>query len=125
MTSWIIKSFLLKIIDKNTVHVQTEITAVDMGPVLTDFFATALEEAIATAFEAPLSEEENDKSMEELFMQSVSKPDWETVSNEVTIEVVRVGKEWKVNSDDNLVNALLGGLSDVVKEVEDTLNKMQ
>lgn len=99
-------------VDDTTVKVKTEITVTDMKPVLSEFFTNAMQYAFSTAFSNPQpTEEETNKKMEEMFIESASKEDLATVTNEVDITVVKTeNNEWKVKSDDTFADALLGGL---------------
>lgn len=99
-------------VDDTTVKVKTEITVTDMKPVLGEFFTNAMQYAFSTAFSNPQpTEEETNKKMEEMFIESASKEDLATVTNEVDITVVKTeNNEWKVKSDDTFADALLGGL---------------
>ena len=98
-------------IDNNTVTVKTEITAVDMKPVLTEYFQKALQYAFANAFADPQpSEEETNKKMEEIFIECISKEDLVMVKTEVDIKVIKTDKKWKIESSDELSNAMLGGV---------------
>lgn len=99
-------------VDETTVKVKTEITVTDMKPVLGEFFTNAMQYAFSTAFSNPQpTEEETNKKMEEMFIESASKEDLATVTNEVDITVVKTeNNEWKVKSDDTFADALLGGL---------------
>ena len=98
--------------DDNTVKVKTEITVTDMKPVLGEFFTNAMQYAFSAAFSNPQpTEEEINKKMEEMFIESASKEGLATVTNEVDITVVKTeNNEWKVKSDDTFADALLGGL---------------
>lgn len=111
-------------IDDNTVKVKTEITVTDMKPVLGDFFTKAMQYAFSTAFSDPQpNEEETNKKAEEMFIESASKGDLATVTNEVDIKVVKnKDGEWKVETDDTFANALLGGLLDAAKELGNAFN---
>ena len=99
-------------VDDTTVKVKTEITVTDMKPVLGEFFTNAMQYAFSTAFSNPQpTEEETNKKMEEMFIESASKEDLATVTNEVDITVVKTeNNEWKVKSDDTFADALHGGL---------------
>ena len=111
-------------IDDDTVKVKTEITVTDMKPVLGDFFTKAMQYAFSTAFSDPQpTEEETNKKAEEMFIESASKDDLATVTNEVDIKVVKnKDGEWKVETDDTFANALLGGLLDAAKELGSAFN---
>lgn len=113
-------------IDKNTVIVKTEITAIDMKPVLAEYFGKALQYAFANAFANPQpSEEETNKKMEEMFVECISKEDLAMVTNEVDIKVVKVDKKWKIESADELSNALLGGLAEAAEELGNSFNSAE
>ena len=113
-------------IDKNTVIVKTKITAVDMKPVLGEFFGKALQYAFANAFSNPQpSEEETNQKMEEIFIECVSKEDLAMVTNEVDIKVIKVDKKWKVESAEELSNALLGGLAQAAEEISNSFNSAE
>lgn len=107
-------------IDDSTVIVKTSITATDMKPVMGEFFTQAMQYAFSTAFsDTQPSEEEQNKKMEEILVECASKPDLATVTNEVDIKVVKnENKEWKIEADDTFVNAVLGGLMDAAKSLE-------
>ena len=113
-------------IDKNTVVVKTKITAVDMKPVLGEFFGKALQYAFANAFSNPQpSEEETNKKMEEMFIECVSKEDLAMVTNEVDVKVVKVDKKWKIESAEDLSDALLGGLAKAAEELNNSFNSAE
>ena len=106
-------------IDYNTVNVTTEITAIDMKPVLGEFFIAEMQCAFANAFANPQpTEEETNAKMEELFSASTTKPDLATVTNKVVIKVVKEDKNWKIVSDDAFVDAILGGMTAATEEIE-------
>lgn len=111
-------------IDDNTVKVKTEITVTDMKPVLGDFFTKVMQYAFSTAFSDPQpTEEETNKKAEEMFIESASKTDLATVTNEVDIKVFKnKDGEWKVETDDTFADALLGGLLDAAKELGSAFN---
>lgn len=111
-------------VDNETVIVKTKVTATDMKPVLGEFLAKALEYAFSNAFANPQpTKEETNKKMEEILVECASKPDLATVTNEVDIKVIKTeSKDWKIEADDAVVNALLGGLADAAKEMENAFN---
>ena len=111
-------------VDSETVIVKTKVTATDMKPVLGEFLTKALEYAFSNAFANPQpTEEETNKKMEEILVECASKPDLATVTNEVDIKVIKTeSKDWKIEADDAVVDALLGGLADAAKEMENAFN---
>ena len=110
--------------DDSTVIVTAEITNTDMKPVLGEFFAKALQYAFSNAFsDSQDSDEESNKKMEEMLIESLNKPDLATVTNTAYITVVKTeDKSWKIDSDDAFLNALLGGLYEAVKDMQNSLN---
>ena len=112
-------------VDDSTVVVKTKITATDMKPVMGEFFTQAMQYAFSTAFSSSQqpSEEEQNKKMEEILVECASKPDLATVTNEVDIKVAKTdSKEWKIEADDTFTNAILGGLMDAAKDLENAFN---
>ena len=113
-------------IDKNTVVVKTKIIAVDMKPVLSEFFGQALQYAFECAFSSTQpSEEEMNKKMEEMVIECVSKEDLSMVTSEVDIKVIKADKKWKIESSEELSNALLGGLAQAAEEISNSLNSAE
>lgn len=108
-------------IDNETVIVKTEITAIDMKPVLGEWFGAALQFAFENAFEK-ISEEESNNRMEELFVEAATKEDLATVTNTVDIKVVKVDNNWKVETDDKFIDSILGGLISASEELSNTFN---
>ncbi len=109
--------------DENTVIVKTEVTTTDMKPVVTDFFTEAFTYALSIAFKNPQpTEEETNKKMEEILVECASKPDLETVTNEIDIKVAKdENGEWKVDADETVVDTLLGGFVSAAKQMSDSL----
>lgn len=114
-------------IDKTTVVVTTEITNTDMKPVITEFFASALQYAFANAFANPQpSVEERSKKMEEMFIETINKPDRATVTNTADITVIKTeDKSWRIKSDDAFLNTLMGGLYEATKQIENSFNNAE
>ncbi len=110
--------------DDGSVSVKTEITATDMKPVLADLMLKAIEYSLSNAFADPApTEEEMNAKMQELFIESATKPDLATVTNTVDIKAAKTENgDWKIQGSDELVNALLGGMTDAALELSDALN---
>ena len=103
------------------VKVSLKITNVDMKPVLGEFMMQALQYAFSNmaADPAPTEEEMEAKYME-ILTECLSKDDLATVTNEVEVTVVDVNGEWKINVEETFANAMLGGLSDAAKELQNS-----
>lgn len=105
-------------IDENKVEVKLEITSVDMKPVVQDYFKKAIEYAFGTAMQEPQpTDEEMNAKMTELFLESATQEGLETITKEATVEVIKDGEEWKVEGNDEFLNALLGGLQEATEEL--------
>lgn len=114
-------------IDDSTVSVKTKITAIDMAPVMTEYLSKVFEYAIANAFAEPqLTDDEYTQKIEEFLIECLSKPDLATVTNEVDIKVVKTeNNEWKIETDANFLNALMGGLPDILDGLNEEFNSLE
>lgn len=113
-------------VDKNTVIVKTKITSVNMKPVLAEYIAAAFQFSLANAFANPQpTEEEQSNAMEKILNESFTKVDLEMITNEVDIKVINVDNEWKIESSDELANALLGGLPQVIEDMADSFAEIE
>ena len=63
--------------------------------------------------------------MMEMFTECVTKDDLAMVTNEVDIKVVKTEGEWKIESDDALSDALLGGLTEAAEELSKSMNNIE
>lgn len=113
-----------QIIDANNVSIKTKITTTDMKPVLGEFLTKSLEYVFSDALSDSQSvEEEMDEKFEEIFVECASKPDLASVTNEVDIKAVKAkGGKWKIETDDVLVNALLGGLTEAAEGIQNSFS---
>jgi hypothetical protein len=78
-----------------------------------------MQEALAQAF----SGEETDdaaveKEMTNKLIAGVNEPSAKKVTNKVKINLVKVNGDWKVDVDQELLNALTGGLTSIGEEME-------
>lgn len=109
-------------LDGENVDVTARITAPDMEVAVGDFFSKAIEFALENAFsETPLSDEESAAEIERIFIEATEKEDLGTVTNEVTVKVVKTDEGWKVNSDEAFVDAVTGGMMTALKEMENSM----
>ncbi len=110
-------------IDSKNVHVKTEITAVDMKSLLIEYFPDTVEYMFSVAFAYPQpTEEEIDAKLEEMFIDKISETELSTVTTEVIIQVYKDGGDWKIQPDDDFVDAVFGKLQAAIEELEKTLN---
>lgn len=107
-------------LDGNTVDVRMEITTVDMGKVMQNYFVKMLEYAFSNM---DASEEEMDGKAEELLEDCIREVGDETVTNETTVTVLKGDDGWKVETSDEFINALLGGLPTATANMEANFEK--
>lgn len=58
--------------------------------------------------------------MDKKLAEGVNDPSAKKVTNKVKINMVKVDGDWKVDVDQELLNALTGGLSSIGEEMEGT-----
>ncbi|MEH7128739.1 hypothetical protein V7103_11080 [Neobacillus drentensis] len=99
--------------------VESTIKTVDTKIILGTIIQEAMQEALAQAF----SGEETDdaaveKEMTNKLIAGVNEPSAKKVTNKVKINLVKVNGDWKVDVDQELLNALTGGLTSIGEEME-------
>lgn len=95
----------------DTAVVSVEITNVDMSNVFTLYIQEAMSLALSQAFsEEGQTDEDMDAQMTQLLIDTIEENKATTVTNNVDINLTKVDKQWKVNVDENLQNALMGNL---------------
>lgn len=108
-------------VDENTVTVTASVTAPDMKVAVGEFFQQALAFAFSNAFsENPLSDEEAQAEMMNMFVEAISKEDLGTVTNEATITVVKTEDGWKIDADEAFADAVTGGMLSALEEVSNS-----
>ncbi len=109
-------------IDSDKFNVKVAITNVDMKPVLKAFFAEALIYAISVNEEEDYTPtaEEVEKKYKAILTKCLKKDNLATVTTDVEVEVVKVDGDWKVGIENELVDAMLGGLSKAAREVKNS-----
>lgn len=108
------------------VNVETEITTIDMQPIVNEYFKNALQFALENAFvDKKVSDEENKEKMTGFFKDAVSKVGTETKTSKVKIKVVKENGKWKIVSDDEFSEAVTGGIINAVKNMDDSFDYSQ
>jgi hypothetical protein len=98
-------------VDGDTAIVSTEIIAPNLAVIVGQVMSAALPMAFATAF----SEGENsnqeamDQFVEETLTSLLSDPNVPMTTTTVDIHLQKVEKEWKIQPNDDLANAITGG----------------
>lgn len=112
-------------LDKNTVKVTAEISAVDMKPVMVDFFKQIVSQALQNALNGTsFNEEEMKKKMEEIFLNEVDKEGRPTVSKSIDIVVEKTEDGWKIKPNEIFSDAVAvtGGFVKAAEEAANALN---
>lgn len=110
--------------DGDTATVQAEITNIDMASVLLEYFdqifTVAYENALAG--DQAKSDEEMDAIAEQLFYDLLTSEDNEKVTSTIDINLTRQDNSWKIESDDELNDAVLGGLFSALEDLMNGLS---
>ncbi len=106
-------------IEGDSATVKTEITNIDMKNVIGEYINQIMPLAFENAFsENPLSEEEMEKKSEELLLTLLRKEDNKTVTSTVDIHLNKADKTWRLEMNESLQDALLGGMVSFSKDLE-------
>lgn len=101
--------------EENTANVEVEITNKDFNQIITNYKQEALK--IAFSGESFTQEEQNNKLKEQLKNEEIG-----TKTVTTTIQLVKQDKEWKIQADESLVNALLPGLQEAINSLNKIIN---
>ena len=106
-------------VDDKNVSIKAKITSTNIKPVIGEIMKKTLEYAFSNFFVYPHpTDKETDEKTKNIIIECVSKPNLATVTKEVDIKVIKKsGNKWKINADDALINALLGGLAEAVQGI--------
>ncbi|WP_155928587.1 DUF5105 domain-containing protein [Bacillus sp. UNC41MFS5] len=99
--------------------VESTIKTVDTKIILGTIIQEVMQEALAQAFSGEETDDEAiEKEMTNKLVTGVNEPSAKKVTNKVKINLVKVDGDWKVDVDQELLNALTGGLSSVGDDLE-------
>lgn len=101
--------------EENTASVKVEITNKDFDQIISNYTQEALR--IAFSGEFFTQEEQNNKLKEQLKNEEIG-----TKTVTTTIQLVKQDKEWKIQADESLVNALLPGLQEAINSLNSIIN---
>ena len=101
--------------EENTASVEVEITNKDFNQIISNYTQEALR--IAFSGESFTQEEQNNKLKEQLKNEEIG-----TKTVTTTIQLVKQDKEWKIQADESLVNALLPGLQGAINSLNSIIN---
>jgi hypothetical protein len=105
--------------DKATVT--AKITNIDMKPIFREYMRQAFSIAMSEAFfgDNEQDDEELQKEMEQIFIDLLSDEENKKVTSTVEIKLSKDKNSWKIDADDVLLDAILGGFYSVAKSFED------
>lgn len=103
--------------DDNTATIEVRITTKDFQTIVNNYMQKALE-AVRGAITGSGSDESfSSADFEKYFVEELQNEDIQTTTINTTINAVKEDKDWKIVSDDALVNALLPGLQETVNSL--------
>lgn len=105
--------------------VSVEVSNKNMGVVLTNYLAKAIQLSFATAFSPTQnSEEDMDKQMAEFLEEQINSDEIETVTTAVNINLEKDNGEWTLTEESkkDLIDAVLPGIADVKEKLESLEN---
>ena len=101
--------------EENTASVEVEITNKDFNQIISNYTKEALK--IAFNGESFTQEEQNNKLKEQLKNEEIG-----TKTVTTTIQLTKQDREWKVQPDESLINALLPGLQEAINSLNEIIN---
>ena len=101
--------------EENTASVEIEIKNKDFAEIISNYTQEALK--IAFSGESFTEEEQNNKLKEQLKNEEIG-----TKTVTTTIQLTKQDKDWKVQADESLVNALLPGLQEAMNSLNSIIN---
>ena len=101
--------------DAGAATVTVEFTNIDMGAVMSDWVADMISQAFGYAF-LPEDQQPTDEELNQMYMDSLEEAmdnhADDKVTNTVDISLSLVDDEWKIDTTDDVVNAMVGGMMD-------------
>lgn len=103
--------------DDNTATIEVKITTKDFQAIVNNYMQKALE-AVKGAITGSESDESfSSADFEKYFIEELQNEDIQTTTINTTVNAIKDGKDWKIVSDDSLINALLPGLQETVNSL--------
>lgn len=108
-----------------TATVTVEFTSIDMSAVFSEWMGELVSQALGYAFlpaDQQPSEEELSELSIEIFCDVVENHTDDKVTNTVDIPLSLVENEWKIDTSDEVLDAMTGGMITTLTSLDDTLN---
>ena len=103
--------------DDNTATIEVEITTKDFQTIVNNYMQKALEAVKGAITGGGSTESFSSEDFEKYFIEELKNEEIQATTTNATINAVKEDKDWKIVSDEDLINALLPGL-------EETLNSL-
>lgn len=100
-------------VDGDNATVKTEVTAPNLGVVMTELLQEVMPLAFASAFSEDAEDDDMDELMDTMFIDKLNSEDLSMVTKTVNINLVKENDEWLIEVDDALLNALTGNLGNI------------
>jgi len=102
-------------VNKNKVIVKTEITTLDISPIMTEFMKEAISSMMGASL---LDKDKQEAELAKIAKKLMARPDLKTKTATVDIDVVNNDKGWVVVSSDEFENAMSGGLAEYTENMK-------
>lgn len=129
MLDILFSKFDYKIVDATKVsdeevEVNVQLTNKDMAVALKNYVTQAFTFAFSNAFsETPLSDEEVEVKMTELFKESIEDEKVELKTSDAKVTVVKVDDQWVVKGDESLYNSITGNINKILEDIENSMSE--
>ena len=107
--------------NEGEVEVEVTIKAKDLEKALSNYVVEALRFAFGEALTSDYTDEEMDAKLVQIFSDVVASDDVETLTNNVNIKVIKQNDKWLVNIDEQLFDSLVGDMSEISEQLENSL----
>lgn len=105
-------------VDENNVTVVAKVTNINTKPVAQKVIKKLVAMSLTNAlYGESFDDDEKAEELFEYFKSELEKTDLETVTRTVTIKVSKVDKKWQVMVDNELFDAMFGGLPELINKV--------
>ncbi|HHV58770.1 MAG TPA: DUF5105 domain-containing protein [Clostridiaceae bacterium] len=104
--------------------VKVEITNIDMGIIMQEFFPQMFALALSNAFagENAISDEELNEQMKQIYTDLLKREDNQMKTSTVEVMLYSHENSWKIDANDEFRNAILGGMVAAIEEMEESFN---
>ena len=105
--------------DNSNVKINADITNVNTA----NAFKDTITQAFSLALSGEVSQDEMESKILEIFAQNLSGEDVETVTSTIDINMVKTDEGWKVDANEELQDAITGGLVSASKNLGNSLGE--